>query len=191
MEQAAGRFEAAVTKIVDRASKVLVYAAVVTLPPLTVLFVVYMSVRKLGLASWNFVEEWTGYWLAVTASLALAYTLMCKQHIRVEFVTGHLPERVNHILEIVVTLLAVGVVGAFVRFSLDYLVLGIKINSHNNLGSEALLWPFYLFVPIGYGLLGVALLLHLFRSVLVVRKDWLKSGKEKDTEGLSRKEVWT
>lgn len=169
------KFEAVFTKVTDRASRVAAYLAAALVMPWTALFLVYVVLRKSGLANWEFVEEYTEYWMVFVTSLALAYTFMANGHIRIEVVGRRLPKRISSILEIVVTLLALCVVGIFTQHGINHFLLALAQGYRNVAGSEALLWPFYLWMPVGYGLLGLALLLHLYHSVVKIRKDWPKS----------------
>lgn len=157
--------------MIDRISTVAANVAAALVFPWTALFVVYIILRKTGLAAWPFVEEYTGYWMAFVTSLALAYTLRSGEHIRITIVTDRLPSRVNHILDVLATLLALAVIGVFTQHGMKHTALAFTMDLHYSAASQALLWPFYLCMPLGFALLGLALLLHLYHSVLaVIRK---------------------
>ncbi|MRU16348.1 TRAP transporter small permease [Roseovarius sp. A21] len=69
--------------------------------------------------------DFTGFFLAASSFLALAYTLRKGGHIRVTLITQGLGQRANHVAEIVVTTLALGMAG----FGTWYMVL-LVLESH-------------------------------------------------------------
>lgn len=166
------KFEAVFTKAVDNISKGALYAAAATVAPWTVLFTVYIFVRKSGMATWLFVEEYTGYWVVIIICLAFAYTLRTEGHVRIELLSRYFSKRLSYIVEILVTLLALVTVGIFTYHGVQHLMVAIKHETHYTAGVESLQWPFYLWLPVGYGLLGLALLSHLYSSVVMATRHW-------------------
>ena len=166
------KFEAVFTKTVDNISKGALYAAAATVAPWTVLFTVYIFVRKSGMATWLFVEEYTGYWVVMVICLAFAYTLRTEGHVRIELLSRYFSKRLSYIVEILVTLLALVTVGIFAYYGVQHLMVAIKHETHYTAGVESLQWPFYLWLPVGYGLLGLALLSHLYSSVVMATRHW-------------------
>lgn len=167
-----GKFEAAFTKVVDNISKGALYAAAATVAPWTALFTVYIFVRKTGVASWFFVEEYTQYWVVAVICLSFAHALRAEDHVRIELLGRYFPKRLGYIVEILVTLLALVTVGIFVYYGMQQWVVafGHKIRYFG--GIESLLWPFYLGLVAGYSLLGLALLSHLYSSVVTATRHW-------------------
>jgi len=173
-ERAASKVEATFTRVVDNISKGALYAAAATVAPWTALFTVYIFVRKSGIGTFFFVEEYTHYWMVFITCLAFAYTLRTEGHVKIELLGRYFPKRFSHIVEILVTLLALVAVGVFVYYGIQHVITAIEFNIHWSSGVESLQWPFYLWLPIGYGLLGLALLLHLYCSVMTAIRGWAK-----------------
>lgn len=119
-----------------------------------------------------YLEEYTGYWTLIITCLALAYAFRKGVHIRTDVVVNRLPQRARAIMEIFVAVIALAVSCVFTAESIKLLMFAIAEGVHGFLGTEALLWPIYLWVPIGYGLLSLALFLYFFHAILaVVGKD--------------------
>jgi len=137
------------------------------------IFVITGSIiaRSLFHASQFFLEEYTGYWTLIITCLALAYTFRREGHIRVDFVVQKLSQRVRRVIEVFVTFIALIVSSIIFAHGMRLLLFAIRENIHSTYGATPL-WPVYLFIPIGYGLLALAVLLYFFRNILVLlRKD--------------------
>jgi len=120
----------------------------------------------------RYLEEYTGYWTLIITCLALTYTFRRGGHIRTDVLVSRFPQRVRAIIEIFVAVLALAVSCIFTAESIKLLLFAINEGIHGFLGTEALLWPVYLWVPIGYGFLSIALFLYFCHAILaVVGKD--------------------
>ncbi|MCP3667210.1 MAG: TRAP transporter small permease [Gammaproteobacteria bacterium] len=67
-------------------------------------------------------EDFSGFLLAATSFLAMAYTLRSGGHIRVNLVISHIQGRKRRLIELMVVMLALGVV-AFTTWHITYLVI--------------------------------------------------------------------
>ena len=120
----------------------------------------------------RYLEEYTGYWTLISTCLALAYAFRKGVHIRTDVVMNRFPPRARAIIEIFVAVLALITSCVFTIESAKLLLFAINEGVHGFLGTEALLWPVYLWVPIGYGFLSIALFLYFCHAILaVVGKD--------------------
>ncbi len=125
--------------------------------------------RSLFHASQFFLEEYTGYWTLIITCLALAYTFRREGHIRVDFVIQKLSQRVRLVIEVFVTFIAFIVSSIIFAYGMRLLLFAIKQNVHSTYGATPL-WPVYLWIPVGYGLLSLALLIYFFRNILALLK---------------------
>ena len=131
--------------------------------PIIMLF--YVIFRNLGY-TWLFVEEFTEYWLVGIVYFSLAYTLRVKGHINVDILTNYLSNRSKKILEIITDILSLFVVVFLTTISFDWVKYGFLYNARSSYPSRLILWPFYLFVPIGLISLFFELLNNILKNVL-------------------------
>lgn len=157
-------------KIIDRVSGIAIAPCAVALAVWVFVFVIYVVGRHFFNMVWLFVEEYTGYWVVFLGYFGLAYALKTGAHIRSDIVTSRLPKKVSNILSIVTGLLALPLVGYLTWRSIGWLAYGIEHGAHAVSTLHTLLWPFYLFVPIGLSLFALVLLLKLVRDVIVLAR---------------------
>ncbi len=131
-------------------------------------FTASIGLRTFFHVSTSYLEEYTGYWTLVITCLALAYTFRREGHIRVSVVVEYLSQKARDILEIFVAFVALIAAGAFTAYSTDLLIFAIERDIRCIYGSSTLLWPVYLWLSVGYGLLSLALFLYFCRAILVV-----------------------
>jgi len=163
-------------KVIDRASGIAIAPCVVALVVWVFVFVVYVIGRHFFGMVWLFVEEYTGYWVVFLGYFSLAYALKSGAHIKSDIVTSRLPKRVTSILEIITGLLAIPLVGYLTWRSIGWLAYGVEHEAHAVSSLHTLLWPVYLFVPIGLALFALVLLLKLVRTVIaLVRGEEIES----------------
>ncbi|MBA7530119.1 hypothetical protein ES705_22322 [subsurface metagenome] len=116
--------------------------------------------------SWMFLEEFTAYLIVLFTFFALSYTLRTEGHIRIDAVTRMLPKGVRNILGLVTTLLSLVIVCYLMQKGIEWFWFGVEAGVHSLFPSNLLLWPVYLFIPIGLATLGLALVHQLYRSVI-------------------------
>ena len=160
--------EAAVEGILDKILGGCMALGAVLLVPWLFVFTGTIVARGVFHMSPMYLEEYTGYWTLIITCLALAYAFRRGVHIRTDVVVNRLPPRTRAIIEIFVAVLALATSCVFTIESGKLLMFAIAEGIHGFLGTQALLWPVYLWVPIGYGLLSLALLLYFFHTILAV-----------------------
>jgi len=162
------KFESASSRMLDRVLGGAMAVAVVLLVVWPFVFTTSVVARAYFHISTPYLEEYTGYWTLIITCLALAYTLRKEGHIRVTAVVEYLSQRVRDRLEIFVAFVALIAAGSFTAYSINLLIFAIERGVRCIYGTYTLLWPVYLWVPIGYGLLSLALFLYFCRAILVV-----------------------
>ena len=162
------KFQSTAENILDRVTGVGVAVAAVLVVAWPFVFTCSIAAREFFHTSTGFVEEYTGYWTLFITCLALAYTLRKGGHIKVTVVVEHLSQKVGGKLEVFVALVALATSCYFTVYSAKMVIFAYIRNIHCIYGTYTLLWPIYLWVPIGFGLLSLALLLYFSRSILRV-----------------------
>lgn len=168
------RAERIFDKINSAISTGLMSPAAVALVAWAFVMAAYVIGRALFNVGWLFVEEFTIYLFVLGSFLGMPYALRRTAHIRVDFVTRMLPKRVRDILAVVTSLLSIGIVGYFAQKGTLWFWCGVETGVRSQFPSHTLLWPVYLFVPIGLWALELGLLLEFYRSVIRL----VKSGEE-------------
>jgi len=170
------------SRVVETIARISMYVAVGLLVPWPVLFTLYMLQRQFFMP-WIFVEEFTMYWMVAIICLGLAYTLFRRGHVRLDTLTKLLPKKISSILEVLVVLLGLAMLCLFVQYTWHGFLFAFTTKIRYLGGTSQFLWPTYLCVPVGYGILGLALLVHLFRSIGAVGRDWAKPVEETMEDG--------
>lgn len=165
-------------KVVARISTIAAYGGASLVFPWVLVFTLYVILRDFFHINWIFVEEYTQHWLVIVICLAMAYTLRQGGHIRITTAFDLLAQRVRNIIYLVTTIIALVTSCILVQHGVGHLLMGIREGLHYQAASQSLLWPFYLWIPIGFGLLSLELLLHLWEAIIKVGKDL---GKTKST----------
>lgn len=123
---------------------------------------IFITCRAVFNVNWMFIEEFSAYIMVLLAFFPLAYSLRAGAHIRVDVVTRLLPERLKESLNIFTILLSIVVVGYLTNKGVLWFLYGLQSNVHSMFPSNFPMWPVYLIVPIGLGILGFALILALY-----------------------------
>ena len=152
-------------KVADITSRVLLVPCVVLLVAWVFLIGAYVIGRYFGLV-WQFVEEFTEYWLIMLAFFCLAYTLRTGGHITIDVVTRFLSKRVRSILAVITGLLALGIACYLVQAGADWFWMAWETGKRSEYPTRMPVWPYYLFVPVGLAVLCLALLHELYRSAI-------------------------
>jgi len=160
------------SKVLDGILKVLGYGGGVVLILWIFVFVGTVAARAFFHATPVYLEEYTEYFVVFIAATGLAYALRKGAHIRVSIAVERLPQRVRDIIEIFVALIALIVSCVLTAHGIKLVLFAISENVRYLGATQALLWPVYLCLPIGYGLLSLALFLYFCHAILaVVGKD--------------------
>ena len=153
-------------KVTDIASRALLAPCVVLLVAWVFLIGSYVFGRAIFNVNWLFVEEFTEYWLIMLAFFCLAYTLRTGGHITIDIVTRLLSKRVRSILVVITGLLALGFACYLLQAGVGWFWEAWVGGKRSWYPSSVLLWPYYLFVPVGLAVFSLALLHELYRSVV-------------------------
>ena len=162
------KFESTSSRMLDRVLGVAMGVAAVLLVVWPFVFTWSIAARAFFNTSNSYLEEYTGYWTLIITCLALAYTFRKDGHIRVTAVVQKLSQRVRDRLEIFVAFVALITSCVFTAYSINLVIFAIDRGVHCIYGTFTLLWPIYLFLPIGYGFLSLALFFYFCRAILVV-----------------------
>ena len=121
--------------------------------------------------------DFTGFFLAASSFLALAYTLRRGDHIRVTLITQGLGERANHVAEVIVTTLALGMAG-FGTWYMALLVLESHEFGDKSAGMVSVpLWIPQLPVALGLAVLTLALADELVSLLRGHPASWAGNGE--------------
>ncbi len=161
-------FEEPIKKI-DRVVHILSWAAIF-LAGATILYqalvqTAYVVARDFFGQEWRFFEEWSEYLLVFIAYFGLAYTFRAGGHIRMDMVVDHLPPRVKKGVDVIVSLLAVLIVGVMAYWSIQRIDYTWTNNVRSVWPSRMPMWIPYLSLPIGLILLDIEVLLHIAKTV--------------------------
>lgn len=137
-------------KLIERISRISAHAAAFLLVGWVFVFMTYIILRSFFHIPLKFVEEYTDYWIVVIVSLAIAYTLRKGMHIKVDILADLFPKKAGLIAEAVGLVIAIGTLVYFTWYSTEFLMHGIREGTRNMGGTESLLWPYYLLIPIGF-----------------------------------------
>ncbi|MFT6452217.1 MAG: TRAP-type C4-dicarboxylate transport system permease small subunit [Halocynthiibacter sp.] len=121
--------------------------------------------------------DFSGFMLAGATFLALAHTLRAGGHIRVNLVTGRLPERAQFVLEGLVLLLAAALIGYAAWFLGGLVVESLHYGDVSNGIVPVALWIPQSVAAFGLGLLLVAIL-HTFVDLVQAGKPILSTPDE-------------
>ena len=163
-------------KIAHISSTVLLVPCVVALVGWVFLFGIFIAGRTLFDMNWQFVEEFTQYWLVMLTFFSLAYVLRAGRHINIDIVVRLLPGKIRNVLAAITNFLALATVCYLIPKAVDKLSYVYVEEIHSRFTSNILVWPTYLPIPIGLVVLALALLPQLYRSVMrLVRAEEVES----------------
>ncbi|MAZ22237.1 MAG: hypothetical protein CMN19_14000 [Roseovarius sp.] len=117
-----------------------------------------------GLRSFKFAEEYTGYFFVALAFLGLADTLRHGGHVRVTLLLHSLAPRVQAVLEIGLTLVALPVVAIIGWFGGKLFWHSLQTGEVAQTVMQTPLWIPRLSIPVGCALLILALISHIRRN---------------------------
>lgn len=157
-------------QVLDRVSGVFMSMGGVVLVVWVFIFTGTIIARAFFHATPAYLEEYTEYWTVFITCVALAYTLRTGGHIRVSIVVAHLPQRARDAMEVFVALIALITSCVLTAQGSQLLLFAIRENICNVSGTQSLLWPSMLWIPVGFGFLSLALLIYLCHAILAVAR---------------------
>ena len=114
--------------------------------------------------------EISGYALVAIVFLGLAYTLRMERHVRIELLTRNLSPRKQQQLEIAVLILSMVFIAWLAWATCGPVVLNY-IQRHTSITYlHTPMWIPYLFVPVGTGMLAIALLIEVIGKLRNLKK---------------------
>lgn len=116
--------------------------------------------------NWQFVEEFTRYWLIIIAFFSFPYALWKGRHINIDIVIRRFSNRIRVILAAITGLLALVIICYLIPKSLDWFWFGMEHEVRAMTPNNTLLWPIYLLIPFGLVVLSLGLLLQFYRTVM-------------------------
>ena len=111
------------------------------------------------------VDEISGYLNVLIGFLALAFTLQEERHVRVDMLTKRLSHKVRSTLEIVTSALALILVGQFLRTGWYSWMLLIQSHERAQTYLRTPLAVPYGFMMLGWVLLFLVIVVHLFKAI--------------------------
>jgi TRAP-type mannitol/chloroaromatic compound transport system permease small subunit len=130
------------------------------------------TTRKLFNLSSNAWLEAQWYLFSAVFLIAAGYTLLSSEHVKVDLLYGQLPRRAQLWIEILGTIFFLFPF-CLITIYLSWPIVMAKIASgevSNNTGG-LLLWPVWMLIPIGFGLLAVQGLSELIKRFAILRGD--------------------
>lgn len=119
-----------------------------------------------GINGLTFVEEYAGYLFVAITFMGLADTFRTGGHIRVEFLNGRLPRRPAAVLELFVTLAAIGIITILAWYAAELLRDSLASGERAQTVTQTPLWIPHLFLLPGYLLLLLELVTHALHALL-------------------------
>ena len=145
-------------------SKSLINVSSITIIIWPIIMVIYVVLRYFG-AAWLFVEEFTGYWLIMIIYFSIAYTLRKEGHICVDIIINYLPLKSKKVIKSITEFISLCIVIYLIIMSIDWTIYGFLSNARSSFSSNIVLWPVYLFIPVGLFAVGLELLINLLKSI--------------------------
>lgn len=171
------RVERILDKISAITSSSLISLAVVALVVWAMVIVVYILGRSIFNVGWLFIDEFTIYWVVLVSFFAFPYSVRKGAHIKVDILVKQLPQRVQRILAAGTMLLSLIVVIYLAQKGTYWFLQALETGKSSQYVGNVPLWPVYLFIPIGLAVMGLAILLELYRSVIEVVRGRKKESK--------------
>ena len=129
-------------------SKLLIEISAVATIIWPIVVTAYIILRSMSF-SLLFVEEFTEYWLVLVTFFSLAYTLREKKHIGVDILINYLPLKIRKVIGLITDFLSFLAVIYLFSKSLQWAIDGFLIKSRSYYPSNIILWPIYVFIPLG------------------------------------------
>ena len=111
--------------------------------------------------------EFAGYLLVIATPLALAYTLRAGGHIRVTILVTKFPEKVQHWLRVITSILCLGYTIILGYLTWKQTAISFKFNTTSGTATEVILWPFQIFIPVGLLMISLMLILNIYTETKV------------------------
>ena len=137
----------------------------VALTVMIVLITVQVISRRFMATPMVVADELSGYLLVITTFSALGYALMHGDHIQVTLVTDQLSARVRGWLRVAWCVVGLPFIALLVWRSADLALDSFRSGSFSVSATNLMLWPFQAFIPVGFAVLFVQMLAHLFEAL--------------------------
>lgn len=151
-----------ISELISRAGVLLSALAIFAM---TVVITINVVLRKTMDYSFLFVEEYSGYLIVLIVYFGLAWALRSEKHIHMELVVRQLSPRVRRGVELVNTVICLGLLGYFLvegtKFALFSLELGIRSEWY----SGSIMWPFHSLIPIGLAMFTLEMIGYFARII--------------------------
>ena len=131
---------------------------------MTLLVTIDVIGRELGHPT-GVAHEISGYCLVVIIFLGLAYTLRIGQHVQVSAVTGKLPQRARRWLKVATSTIGLAFIGWLFWFTLQHAIRSYNLESVSMTPLRVPLWPLEMLLPIGLGLLALAIIAETVKII--------------------------
>lgn len=110
-------------------------------------------------------HEISGYCLVVIVFLGLAYTLRVGKHVEVSVVTAKLPQRARRWLKIATSFVSMAFIVWLLWFTLQHAIRSYALKSVSMTPLRVPLWPLEMLLPIGLGLLTLAIMVETIKII--------------------------
>lgn len=124
-------------------------------------------VLKVGV---TFVDEYAGYALVVMAFMALSSTLTAEKHIRITSALSLLPKKARHWLDLLTAIITLVVSGFVCLQSWERAMMSYRVGTVSVSPIETPLFLPQLFIPLGFALLCISLVLYICRAAVTALK---------------------
>jgi len=143
---------------------------------MAVLVTINVMARWLLGAEVKGVTEFTSYLLAIAVFVGLAYTLRRGKHITITFLVTRLPEKAQHWLKVVTSSIFLGYAAFLCFLSWNCTLLSFVLKTTSRSGTDVIVWPFQIWIPIGLALLSLVLILNIHAEIWALFSRKLSEG---------------
>jgi TRAP-type C4-dicarboxylate transport system permease small subunit len=162
-------------KGVANIARVLMYVAAVAGASMAVFVALSSIMRYLLGAPFRFTEELVGLLFAAMVFLTLPMCTVRRRHIRVTLIRDLLPHPLARISDLAAAAFTIAFAIIFCLLSFEFAAFSYRLKSMTDM-SGLILYPWMGLMPVGVGLMGLAVLLHAIQ-------DWLgKAGSRSESD---------
>ncbi|MBW2636532.1 MAG: TRAP transporter small permease [Deltaproteobacteria bacterium] len=95
----------------------------------------------------------------------LAWALRTEKHIHMELVVMQLSPRMRRGVELVNTVVCLGLLGYFLVESIEYALFSLELGIRSEWYSGSIMWPFHALIPIGLAMLTIEMIGYFARMI--------------------------
>lgn len=165
------RFLEKLDKAVSFISKLGAFTGALIVLLTTVMIFAYVINRAFIGQVWLFVEEWTALALIPMAYLGMAYTLRRNKHIRVDILVERFSPKVQRILEIFISVIALLVLGFMLERGINWFLYTLQDNIRSSGPMRTPLWIFTLILVIGLALYAIDTIFYIVHKFILLVDD--------------------